>query len=121
MSASGSLLAYVHSESVELLSLPHLERDSHAFFSAVHDRPAVAVMSFSPAATHIAIIWDGQWDDANAEAPPFCLDVFDTVTHARCFSMPLSHHSLVFLVPCQQSSAHLGGLFRRARCWIRVP
>ena len=89
ISASGSLLAFVHSESVKLLSLPHLQTTA-TFASPVHARPSVAAMSFNPAATLIAITWDGQWDKGNADVPPLLLDIFSISTRSRCFSMAVN-------------------------------
>ena len=86
-SASGGRLAYVGSNCVKLVSLPHL-KDEATLTSPVHAKPSVAAINFNPAATHIAITWDGVRDAKNRLAPPFCLDVFATDSQSRCFSMP---------------------------------
>ena len=89
ISASGGLLAYVVNNCVKVSRLPNLE-DTATLSSRLHPRPSVAAMSFNPAATHIAITWDGQWDTGNEEAPPLCLEIFATDTQSRCFCMPFN-------------------------------
>ena len=89
VSASGGLLAYVVNNCVKVSRLPNLE-DTATLSSLLHPRPSVAAMGFNPAATHIAITWDGQWNTGNEEAPPLCLEVFATDTQSRCFCMPFN-------------------------------
>ena len=85
---TGSLMAYVREVCITLVSLPHLRHEAN-LSSSIHKRSDVACMRFTATASHLAICWDGEGHARrNAEAAPFCLDVFDTSTHARCFSMP---------------------------------
>ena len=88
IAATGSMMAYVSNVFIVLLSLPHLKQET-ILSSSVHDRPCVESMSFCPSAAYIAVCWDGQGHATNAGRPRLCLEVFDTATHARCFSVPL--------------------------------
>ena len=107
ISASGGLIAYNNNSGqasvVELASLPHLKKTA-TLSSPLHPSPSVLTMEFNPAATHIAILWDGTLEKANAGAAPFCLEIIDTQTQACRFSRTFNHAILPSWSP---SNRHL--------------
>ena len=98
IAATGRLLAYAcaRGSCVMLISLPHLKQG--AILSAPCNKESTQyklAMRFNPAGTWIAICWVW-WDPVAGTAHhvhAFCVDVFNTRTYARAFSLPLKNWS----------------------------
>ncbi|KAK9839069.1 hypothetical protein WJX74_008724 [Apatococcus lobatus] len=85
IASTGHVMAYVHSVCVVLLELPGLKHCG-TLSPAIPGRSNVAAMGFNPAATQLAVCWEGNALDQRSAA--FCLDVFDVQTKSRVFAMP---------------------------------